>query len=251
MKRTLSSVLLGTLLIIAFTEKSNALDIVKYSENYDDINRCNTITQFSDYSFSEMTFIFDKSFVPISCVSKEKSEYQGDSIFHWFTDIFQYFKFPLDNNVGVNILFNPYFSQDEHPDYTKFTKFLKNIHLEKNETSNKNIQEWVTILDEASKKGAQIWKQFGGDYGELNDTQPIGILLYTDKDSKKRALIVINFVYSDIDRKLTGQFLFGLNISANTKELVGEHIFYTTGDKITKAFNKYGRSVLDIIVKFK
>ncbi|OUD13221.1 hypothetical protein [Thioflexithrix psekupsensis] len=235
-----------TLLMFSLVSSANSLELISYSEDISDIKDCKDINKFDDYLPENMVFISSKKFIPLSCVSKSRREYQSSSIFRFLTDTFQYFKFPL-TEVSVFLT--------EKNTTAKITFISDATTMDNNSVlSKEDVEDWFHVLDKLETNGEQLWKRYGA-YGTLEYVQSIGILLYTNIESHKNAILFVNFVYSSTDRDMTGQVLLGLNVRAESKDLIGEHIFYTTGGPIINFIEKNVigsvKNILPIILELK
>lgn len=185
-----------------------------YSANLDDIKQPgNKITPIGDLGNLEQ--IIDlRGFIPLSLVSKTKSDYQEKSIFNFFTDRFQWYQIPTPS--GVSLLY--YGDSDD----ATLKKLAKTKLIDEKGLAGDN-QQWAKFAYELSRSsGSALFKVAGGSRG-LDSSEPVAILF-----TARTAIILMNFKYTDVDRKGTGQIICAFEFSRALKEYKTFYDLYST-----------------------
>jgi hypothetical protein len=168
-----------------------------------------------------------RGFVPFSGISKEKSQKQESSIFNFFSDIFQWYKFPTA--VGVSCLY--YGSFDDHSKAKlQITKILAEDKLEGED------KEWAKFAyGLAHESGKDLFTSANGSSSGFDSAEPVNVLL-----TEKSAFVIMNFKYSSLDRRGTGQILCAYEFSRTLKEYKSYYELYSNtvlSRSVTKAFS--------------
>jgi len=171
------------------------------------------------------TIVDLKGYIPIAGVSKKKKKYQDESITNFFTDTFQYYKFPTKESIAYL-----YYAADAESD-----KAIYNVEYFTEDKLEGEYLKWAKFAYSLTKNsGTQLYNSLTGS-SSCDSVEPI-VLLFT----KTNVIIFINFKYSGIDRKGTGQILCAYEFS---RKLIEYKTFYEIcsteiiGKNLKDAFN--------------
>jgi hypothetical protein len=198
-----------------------------YSSDLDDFKELESkINSIGD--LGDIEKILDlRGFVPLSGVSKAKRQKQDSSILNFFTDTFQWYKFPTSPTVS-------YLYYGNFDDISKAKlKGTKIIAEDKLEDSDKQWAKFAYGL--AHESGKDLFTSVNGSASGFDSAEPVNILL-----TEKSAFLIMNFKYSSLDRKGTGQILCAYEFSRSLKEYKNFYELYSNtafNRSVTKAFS--------------
>lgn len=150
-----------------------------------------------------------RGFLPLSMRSKKKSAFQKTSFFNNFTDIFQYYKYDIRRLDWL------YYGLDSK-------KTFDRVQVVHEKDLNAEELKWAEVaygLTEG-ETGKKFYGALVGSTG-FENAEPIAVLL-TEKD----AFVVVNFRWSSMDRKSTGQTLMAFEISRKVQQIKSTYCLY-------------------------